>query len=67
MVFSLFGLIVSILLLGFAHAQGVGGLGGAIGEAVDAVNSDIVPKMLQFMGLLVSVALGWAIVRVIRG
>lgn len=42
-------------------------LSEAIGGAVDAASADIIPKMLTFMGLLVSVALGWAIVRVIRG
>jgi len=58
------------LVLGLALAQsggGLGGLGNTIGDAIDAVSSDIVPKMLTFLGLLVSVALGWAIVKVIRG
>jgi F0F1-type ATP synthase membrane subunit c/vacuolar-type H+-ATPase subunit K len=58
------------LVLGLALAQsggGLGGLGSTIGDAIDAVSSDIVPKMLTFLGLLVSVALGWAIVKVIRG
>lgn len=58
------------LVLGLALAQsggGLGNLGNTIGDAIDAVSSDIVPKMLTFLGLLVSVALGWAIVKVIRG
>lgn len=52
---------------GMALAQTTSPLSDAIGSAVDAASSDIIPKMLTFMGLLVSVALGWAIVRVIRG
>jgi F0F1-type ATP synthase membrane subunit c/vacuolar-type H+-ATPase subunit K len=58
------------LVLGLALAEsggGLGGLGNTIGDAIDAVSSDIVPKMLTFLGLLVSVSLGWAIVKVIRG
>lgn len=57
----------NVVAVGVALAQASSPLGSAIGEAVDAAASDIIPKMLSFMGLLVSVALGWAIVRVIRG
>jgi hypothetical protein len=56
-----------VVFVGIALAQTVSPLGSAIGDAVDSVSSDIIPKMLIFMGLLVSVSLGWAIVRVIRG
>jgi hypothetical protein len=55
-------------ILGVAWAQVADNpLGQAIGSTIDSVSSDIVPKMLAFLGLLVSVALGWAIVKVIRG
>lgn len=56
-----------VVAVGVALAQTTSPLSEAIGGAVDAASADIIPKMLTFMGLLVSVALGWAIVRVIRG
>lgn len=56
-----------VVAVGMALAQTTSPLSDAIGGAVDAASADIIPKMLTFMGLLVSVALGWAIVRVIRG
>lgn len=63
---SLFVLVV-VLGLALAQSGGTSSIGQAIGDAVNDASTNVVPAMLTFMGVLVSIALGWAVVRVIRG
>lgn len=62
-------LVVFILsmLLAFTLAQSGGGISSAITDAITESSTGLLPAMVGFLGILASVALGWAVVKVIRG
>lgn len=62
---------VVLLILGLAVAQTGGGvmdtISNAIGQAIDAITGDLLPKIATFLGAMVALAIGIAFVRQIRG
>lgn len=59
--------VLAVFGFGDALAQGGSNPGEAIGNAIDSATTGLLPKFVAFLGVLASVAIGWAIVKVIKG
>jgi hypothetical protein len=61
--------ILFLLLSGFAGATESGGVTDIVAQFSNAVNaaSGVVPVVVVLLGMLVSIAVGWAIVKAFKG